>query len=181
MRIHLVRHGQTERNLLRCYSRENEDLNEKGIEQAYELKMKTDEIPYQICFCSPLARAVHTAEILTEGRDTKIVVDGLLHGRDPGALDGKPFEFTDRNEYWNYYTKVDYGAESIPELFHRIYRFIDSLKDGKKYDDVLVVAHSGVSKAFYSYFNGVPEDGNLLNVGLKNCEVVTYELEQRRF
>ena len=44
------------------------------------------------------------------------------------------------------------------------------------YKSVLIVAHSGVSKVFYVYFNGIPEDGKMLNLGLKNTEVKEYEL-----
>ena len=51
--------------------------------------------------------------------------------------------------------------------------YLDELKK-KDYKSVLIVAHSGVSKAFYIYFNGIPEDGKLLNLGLKNGEVKEY-------
>ena len=49
------------------------------------------------------------------------------------------------------------------------------LKD-KDYKKVLIVAHSGVSKAFYNYFNGLPEDGAFLKLGLKNGDVKEYKL-----
>ena len=47
----------------------------------------------------------------------------------------------------------------------------------KNYNTVLIVAHSGVSKAFYAYFNGIPKDGKFLNLGLKNGEIKEYELK----
>ena len=56
-----------------------------------------------------------------------------------------------------------------------ISKFLDELKT-KEYKSVLIVAHSGVSKAFYVYFNGIPKDGKLLNLGLKNTEIKEYEL-----
>lgn len=40
---------------------------------------------------------------------------------------------------------------------------------------MLVVAHSGVSKVFSAYFEGLG-DGMVLNRGLKNCEIKVYEL-----
>ena len=46
----------------------------------------------------------------------------------------------------------------------------------KDYKKVLIVAHSGVSKAFYNYFNGLPEDGAFLKLGLKNGDVKEYKL-----
>ena len=69
-----------------------------------------------------------------------------------------------------------YGTEErIPDLCNRVKEFLDELKS-KEYKSVLIVAHSGVSKAFYIYFNGVPEDGKMLNLGLKNTEVKEYYL-----
>ena len=45
----------------------------------------------------------------------------------------------------------------------------------KDYKKVLIVAHSGVSKAFSGYFEGI-QDGKFLNRGLKNCEIKEYKL-----
>ena len=46
---------------------------------------------------------------------------------------------------------------------NKIFGFWKSLKN-KDYDIVLIVAHSGVSKVFSGYFEG-----------LKNCEIKEYE------
>ena len=66
------------------------------------------------------------------------------------------------------------SSENIKEFFKRVYNFLDELKT-KDYKSVLIVAHSGVSKAFNGYFNGI-QDGKFLNRGLKNCEIKEYEL-----
>ena len=58
---------------------------------------------------------------------------------------------------------------------HGLIVLLDNLKT-KEYKSVLIVAHSGISKAFYAYFNGIPQDGEFLNLGLKNCEIKEYEL-----
>ena len=90
-------------------------------------------------------------------------------------MDGKPNEYTNREEYWNYYTKIQYGtSENIKSFFERVSAFLDELKT-KKYGQVLIVAHSGVSKAFSGYFEGI-KDGKFLNRGLKNCEIKMYEM-----
>lgn len=177
MNIYLVRHGETEHYRLGYYSNEDEDLNENGIKQAYELKELLKDIPYLVCYCSPLLRAKHTAEIVNEQADRLLIPIEQLTERNPRALNGKPLEFTNRSEYWNYYSAVNYGAESMQELFDRVFNFLDYLKTKVGYTDILIVAHSGVSKAFYAYFNGIPEDGQFLHLGLKNCEVRKYTLE----
>ena len=63
----------------------------------------------------------------------------------------------------------------MSSLFDKVRNFLEELKN-KDYENVLIVAHSGISKAFYGYFNGIPEDGKFLNLGLKNCEIKEYEM-----
>lgn len=175
MKIYLVRHGQVDSNLYNLYNSEDEDLNTTGVKQAEELAKKIASISYDVIIASPLLRTMHTANIIN-CKNRRIITDERLKERDLGSLGGKPFEATDREEYWNYYTTIKYGTEErIPELFNRVKGFLDELKD-KEYESVLIVAHSGVSKAFYAYFNGIPKDGKLLNSGLKNCEIKEYEL-----
>ena len=175
MKIYLVRHGQTDSNLTSIYNYVGEDINENGIKQAEELREKIKGIDYDIVIASPLLRARHTAEIINF-KNREIITDERITERKHGSLEGKPTSVTDREDYWYYYTNTKYGTEErIPDLCNRVKDFLDELKK-KDYKSVLVVAHSGVSKAFYVYFNGIPEDGKLLNLGLKNGEVKEYKL-----
>ena len=124
---------------------------------------------------SPLLRAKHTAEIINV-KEKEIIIDDRLREREHGSLEGQSINVTDREDYWNYFTDKKYGTEeSIPHLFTRVKEFLDDLST-KDYNSVLIVAHSGVSKAFYAYFSGIPEDGRFLNLGLKNTEVKEYDL-----
>lgn len=174
MKIYLVRHEQCESNVIGRYIID-EDINETGIKQAEDLREKIKDINYDLVISSPLARAFHTADIIN-AKNKDIITDERLAERNPGSLEGKSINITDREEFWNYYTKVKYGTEErIPDLCNRVKEFLDELKT-KNYKSVLVVAHSGVSKAFYVYFNGIPEDGKMLNLGLKNTEMKEYEL-----
>ena len=175
MKIYLVRHGQCESNAIGRYNLIDEDINETGIKQAEDLREKIKDINYDIVISSPLVRTFHTADIIN-AKNKDIITDERLTERNPGSLEGKSINITDREEFWNYYTKVKYGTEErIPDLCNRVKEFLDELKT-KNYKSVLVVAHSGVSKAFYVYFNGIPEDGKMLNLGLKNTEMKEYEL-----
>lgn len=175
MKVYLVRHGQCDSNVIERYNFIDEDINEVGIKQAEDLREKIKDIDYDIVISSPLIRALHTAKIIN-ANNKEILLDERLVERKHGSLEGKSVDVTDREEYWNYYTNVKYGTEErIPDLCNRVKEFLDELKD-KKYRSVLIVAHSGVSKAFYVYFNGIPKDGKMLNLGLKNTEVKEYEL-----
>lgn len=174
MKIYLVRHGEVNHNLYKLYNREDEDLNETGIKQAKQLRDKIKNIKYDFIISSPLSRARQTATIINVD-NKNIIIDDRLKERDPGSLSGQPLEVTNREEYWNYYTTIQYGtSENIKEFFNRVYNFLDELKT-KDYKNVLIVAHSGVSKAFSGYFNGI-NNGKFLNRGLKNCQIKEYEL-----
>ena len=176
MNLYVVRHGEVEHNRLGYYSNQDEDLNENGIKQALELKSKIAKIDYDVCYCSPLLRTRHTAELINHNGRIIVPID-LLAERDPGKLNGMPIEFTDREEYWNYFSKVDYGAETMESLFDRVFTFLDYLKN-RPFENVLIVTHSGVSKAIYAYFHSIPEDGRFLNLGLKNCEIKKYHINK---
>jgi len=174
MKIYLVRHGQVPHNASHQYNTKDEDLTDIGIKQALELKEKIKNIDFDMVISSPLVRAKHTAELITENSD-KILFDDRIRERSCGSLSGQPLEVTNREEYWNYYTDIQYGtSENIQEFFKRVYSFLDELKT-KDYQKVLIVGHSGISKAFNGYFEGI-QDGKFLNRGLKNCEIKEYEL-----
>ena len=144
------------------------------MEQAKELREKIKNIKFDKIFSSPLTRAKHTAEIIVANK-YNIIIDNRIKERSCGDLSEKLLTETNREEYWNYYTTIQQGtSENIQDFFKRIYNFLDELKT-KDYKNVLVVAHSGVSKAFNGYFEGI-QDGKFLNRGLKNCEIKEYEL-----
>ena len=159
MKVYIIRHGEVPHNALKQYNNENEDLTKKGIKQAEELREKIKTIDYDIIICSPLIRAKHTAKIIN-AKEKEILIDNRLEERNPGSLSGQSLDVTNRDEYWNYYTEIQYGTSENIQV--------------KDYKNVLVVAHSGVSKAFDGYFEGI-KNGLFLDRGLKNCEIKKYE------
>lgn len=174
MNVYIVRHGQVPQNVLGKYNTEDEDLTELGIKQAEELKEKIKNMHFDKVISSPLLRATHTEYILTN-YDNSIITDERLRERSCGTLSGENLEVTNREEYWNYFSNIKYGInENIKDFFKRVFNFLDELKK-EDYENVLIVAHSGVSKAFSAYFEGI-SDGKFLNRGLKNCEIKKYKL-----
>ena len=72
-----------------------------------------------------MIRAKHTAKIINV-KDIEIIIDNRLEERNPGSLSGKSLDVTNRDEYWNYYTEIQYGtSENMQELFKRIYNFLN--------------------------------------------------------
>ena len=175
MKIYLVRHGEVISNALKHYNEDSDDLTELGIKQAEELREKIKTIEIDAIFCSPLLRAKHTASIINENHKP-IIYDDRIKERNVGDLAGRPLTVTNRDEYRNYNTSLQYGtSENIKLFFKRVYQFLEELKN-QPYECILIVAHSGVSKAFSAYFEGI-QDGMFLNRGLKNCEMKEYDLK----
>lgn len=45
--------------------------------------------------------------------------------------------------------------------------------------NILLVAHGGISIAVNCYFNGIPANGEVLKMGLHNCEYKKYEFQRK--
>lgn len=173
MKIYLVRHGQTDSNAQQVYNVTDEDINAAGIAQAVALREQIANLKYDAVISSPMLRARHTAEIITDG--APMTFDARLRERDLGSLIGAPLTSTPREDYWDYNSTTRYGtAETVKDLCARVHEFIDELKT-QDYNAVLIVAHSGVSRAFSVYFDGI-QDGKLLKRNLSNCAVKEYDL-----
>ena len=177
MDLYVTRHGQTDANVQNIMiGKYDIDLNEKGIEQAEITRDELKDIKFDLIISSPLLRTKHTADVININ-NYPVIYDDRLMERDCGEFTKKGFDSLDRALYWNFYDTTKYEkAETLAQLFRRVYDFLNEIKD--KYQDktVLIVTHSGITKTIHSYFNGIPEDGNLLEKGLKNCEVKKYRL-----
>ena len=175
MKVFLVRHGQTDTNINNLYNFRGEDINQEGIQQAKVLREKIKHMDFDIIYCSPLLRSRHNSEIINS-KNKEMIIDDRLEERKHGNLEGKPIKSTNREIYWSYPTHIKYGTEeTVQSLFERVNDFLKELKN-KDYDKVLVVAHKGISRAFHAYFEGIPEDGKFLKLGLENAQIKEYEL-----
>lgn len=174
MKIYFVRHGQIPSNDLKQYPHTYESLTDTGKKQAADLRQKIANKSFDVIICSPLARTRQTAEIVNIN-NIRIIFDDRIKERDYGDLAGKPLEYINRGEWWDYNSSKQFEtSENIKPFFNRIFDFLDDLKQ-KDYDDVLVVAHAGVAKAFSGYFEGMG-DGKFIDRKFNNCELKEYEL-----
>lgn len=191
MKIYLTRHGETDwniehRNLKINVNTKNNpvkdddfiDINTTGIEQANKLAEKLRSISIDLVICSPLPRAKQTAEIIVNGRNIPIIYDKDISVREFGENKGKiadvDFDFT--HGFWSYKANIKYKkAENIRVFFKRVYSFLEKIKKEYNDKDILIVTHGSISIPIYCYFNGIPEEDNLLKYVLENCEIVIYE------
>lgn len=179
MKIYVIRHGQTDWNLIhKIQGVTDTELNDTGIKQAEEARENLKNIDFDLIICSPLKRTKKTAEIINQNRNIPIIYNEKLKERCFGNFEGRVVNEDDifKSEVL-YDVNVNYSEdkiESIKDLMLRIKIELDNIKE--KYSDkkVLIVTHGGVLRAVNAYFNGIPESGILNSAEIKNCEIREY-------
>ena len=79
MKITLVRHAETEQNILDlCQGRQNNQLSDNGRTKCKLLKAKLKDIKFDYCYMSPMLRTVETAIILIGDRVETFPDDRLI-------------------------------------------------------------------------------------------------------
>lgn len=171
--IYLVRHGQTDWNIVGRYQgRKDIAINKNGIEQARKIKEKLKEIKFDVIISSPLKRALQTATIITG--DTNIITDDRIIERCNGDLEGKlKNEINDMIDF-NNPNGSGYGIENITDFRKRIYDFLCEITDKYKGKNVLIVTHAGVGIYARCFFEGKPANNDYSIYKIKNCEVIEY-------
>lgn len=182
MKLFVIRHGCTKMNKEHLYNGQvDEDLVEEGIEDAKKAQKVIKNMKFDVIYCSPLLRAKHTCDIINVNK-IPVIYDDRLKERTLGYLDGKslPEEGLTEEQFYDYYYKSNIdNFEDLPTLFKRVHSFIEELKE-KDYENILIVAHGGILRAIYFYFNEIPKDGNLISKykSSKNCEINSYEINK---
>jgi probable phosphoglycerate mutase len=176
--IYVVRHGQTDMNIQgRLQGRLGLPLNEYGIKQAEELKAQFENIKFDYVFSSPQARAVHTAEIVT---GIKPIVDSRLDVFDLGEADTlKKCEVIMLRGIPD--SSIYKGVEEIKDYMKRVFCFMDELelKFGKSDFNILLSGHKCTTGCIGAYFEGVPEDGNILKFSSGNGKYKVYRFNMK--
>ncbi len=176
--IYVIRHGQTLLNSEgRLQGRNGEPLNEVGIQQAEELKIKLKNIKFDYVFSSPQERAVQTAYIASNIMPT---IDNRLDVYDLGSADRL------RKEEVSYVlggfipdpTKYA-GVENPKEYFKRVFNFLDEIKANTNMRDknILICGHKCTTACIACYFKGMPKIDDYMDYSLKNGEFVTYDID----
>ena len=179
--IYVIRHGQTKLNQERKYNaRIDEDLNERGVEQAKEAAQRVKDLHIDLAFCSPLIRTRHTFELLGLS-NIPVYYDERIIERDAGELTGKVK--TDENfKIFNSLTETNVykDCEPLTDVFSRIMSLLTEIEERYADKNVLLVTHGGTSRVIYYCFNDIPEDKNLAGHVTQNCDVAVYDLKNLR-
>jgi broad specificity phosphatase PhoE len=138
--IGFLRHGQTDWNIdFRLQGISDIPLNEKGRSQAHTAIPKLASLEWDVVVCSPLSRALETAQIVSRGL---MLEDPIIHNelleRSFGEAEGLTYEVW-RDHFQSGERAA--GAESLAALEQRARHclsFLAELYPGKR---VLAVSH----------------------------------------
>lgn len=156
MRIHFVRHGESEANVLHVISNRGRvhGLTPRGREQAEALARRLQGYLIVGIFSSPLLRALETSAILAERLEVPYEVTDALREYDCGAIEGRAdeeawAEWQALFDAWALHRRYDErlaGGESFHDVRQRFVPFIAGLLQRYRAsaDEVVCVAHGGL-------------------------------------
>lgn len=163
LKIYVARHGQDLDNANGILNgRRNEQLSEKGVEQANELavKIKSAGINFGHVYSSPLQRAYKTAEIITDilGISKPEILFDLIE-RDFGIMTGQPQSKIKemcspdivQSDNITYFLSPE-GAETFSQLVERAQKLLGTLKSKHKDENILLVTHGDFGKMIYTAY-----------------------------
>lgn len=179
--LYIMRHGKTDWNAMKKLQGQTDiPLNEEGREMARKAAGEYKDVNIDICFCSPLARAKETAEILLKGRDIPIIVDRRLSemcfGKYEGIVDSFKIKDCPVNKlFWDpaHYSPKEDEGESVEELCARTGAFlkekVEPLLEQRK--DVLIVGHGAMNASIVCQVRKLPTE-EFWSVGLDQCKLL---------
>ena len=178
--LYIMRHGKTDWNAqYRLQGGTDIPLNDEGREMAREAAKRHQNLPFDVCYVSPLKRARETAELFLEGRQIPVIVDERLREMGFGKYEGYDhiYEKPDCPIYKLFKDPVNYvavdGAESFEELFARTGDFLREVaeplvREGK---NVLIVGHGAMNTTIINRYRKIPLE-RFWDTLCKNCELV---------
>ena len=158
MDIIMIRHGESEDNLKRIFSRDSTKLTEKGRLQILDSKELLKGFDYEDIYCSPLTRTLESQELL----GLVGIMEERIREIDFGAFTGMTFD-----EISNMYPlqakewledsinfRVPKG-ESVLDVYSRLEVFLKEIIEKDK--DVLLICHDCVIRIILCWIFDNPD------------------------
>ena len=179
--LYIMRHGKTDWNKRhKLQGRTNIPLNFEGKEMAKKAHDEYKDIHFDVCYSSPLSRAVETAHIVLDGRNIPIITDDRLVEMSFGEYEGVENSFNTPDLPINVmfkspekYVSSIGGAETFEELYNRTGSFLKEvveplLKEGK---DVLIVGHGMMNTSIIAQIRNIPLK-DFWSIGIEQCKLI---------
>lgn len=189
MRLYIIRHGETEWNVLRRFQgRSDIPLNDEGRRLARITAEALSEVPFARIYTSPLKRAYETAMIIKGDRDIPVIEEPRIieigFGEYEGLCCGKEHYNIPDPDFMNFFHKPEAykpprGAEGIDELKARTADFLQEIVYNKdmEHDTVLVSTHGAALRGLLSNISQVGIEHFWGSGVHKNCAVTIVEVK----
>ena len=178
IKLYVVRRGKTawnEKGLLQGST--DIELNDVGIKEANDLRIKLNLDKIDICLSSPLKRAKQTVQILI-GNEIEIKYDDLLKERYFGLLEGKEINYDLIGQMWDYnIDNSEYNIESLKDCLIRANIFLEKIKENYNGKTILIVSHGAFIKCLHFAINGFDKNTDFLSFNPKNTTIYEYVIE----
>jgi alpha-ribazole phosphatase len=163
-RLWLIRHGETEWNLIGRYQGQTDiPLNEAGLAQAQALLPIFADLPIAAIYSSDLQRAATTAGILGAALGLPVTTDPALREVRLGAWEGMLFVDIPQQypEDWEARRRdpvnaLPPGGESLGQVALRVTAAADRIARAHPGEQVVIVAHGLVLAAMRCLAKGLP-------------------------
>lgn len=187
MKLYLVRHGETDWNKQRRIQGQVDiPLNEFGKSLAVKTAAGLKDIPFAVCYSSPLGRAVETAKLILSGRDVPVITDERIEEMAFGEWEGRCCS----KEGWNlperfraffddpeHYEPAE-GGEDFAAVRARVGEFLSWLCAQKQYqgENILIATHGAALSGMLNYIKEKPLAEYWGQGVHKNCAVTEVEV-----
>ncbi len=165
-KIILVRHGETEANLRRCFADSDDiPLTDAGRLQAHKVALRlAREFRPEVLVSSHYPRAIETSEIIGRVLGLATEVFPGLHERNFGSLKGQPYARLEE-------AANAPGVESLDDVRRRAMAAIEALRLRYPGREIVIVSHGAVIQAVCAHITGNRNEAAVL----PNCGLVTIE------
>lgn len=177
MKLYLIRHGQSETNLRKCFTGWAQvKLTEQGEADALSVRPLLEKIRFDKIYSSDLIRAMHTAELAIPGCTYETTP--LLREVGMGSLELQPIadveaDMQAKNTRLLGYAM--YGGESREQLLQRAADFLKLAENGG-HQTVAAFSHWGFIGAVLDQVMGITIPK--MRMVCKNCTVCVFEYEK---
>lgn len=158
MDIIMIRHGESDDNVSKIFSRDTTKLTEKGKSQIRETKNLLKNYKFDKVYYSPLTRTDETRQHL----ELEGIEEDRIREINFGIFTGYSFdEFTsiypDESKLWieNPNTYLVPDGESIDMVYERVKNFLEEVI--KLDENVLIVTHEGIIRLICSWVFDEPK------------------------
>ena len=180
-RLILIRHGQTEWNLVGRYQGQTDlPLNAYGRQQAEQIAQRLDGTQLAAIYASDLTRARKTAEVLAHAVGLPVQLDPRLREINQGEWEGMPFSEIQRRYPRELELRredplsfVTPGGESIRQVRERVLQAAEEIRRRHPNETVALVSHGvvlAILRAHYQHqpiermWDLVPANGEVIEV-----------------